>query len=151
MVFEDPSRARWKRILYISFVTALVGTVVIADAIVIHMLVEQPPVPNAELYDKEYRKREDDRKELATYRVTKRQEAAANLETEAPRMPEVAEHPRQKELDQRLRKVRYLPFFPDKPFLQGAYVLQSDSRSVESLETNVDKIDVAFPDMFSIR
>lgn len=151
MVFEDPSRARWKRILYISFVTALVGTVVIADAIVIHMLVVQPPVPNAELYDKEYRKKEDDRKELATYRVTRRKETASDMGTETVRTTDAAEHPRQKELDQRLRKVKYLPFFPDKPFLQGAYVLQSDSRSVESLEANADKIDLAFPDMFSIR
>jgi len=51
---------------------------------------------------------------------------------------------------QRIQSINLLNFFPEKTFLRGAFVTQSDSKSADSISSNTGQIDIGFPDWLSM-
>jgi hypothetical protein len=107
--------------------------ILLIDGLVMHMIVLQP-IPDTGLYEKEYKANNIEQANLATYEINQDGESEADIAKNA--LENIPENPNQNEIIQRIRDIRILPFFPEKPFLQGAFIVQNDPQTGQILSTH---------------
>ena len=148
MIFEDSSRIRWKRILRITFVATATGVMFIADGLIMHMIIQQPPVPDVSLYERESKANNIEQANLTAHTTNQDDESDINMTADA--LEKLPENPNKSTILQRIRNIRVLPFFPEKSFLHGAFISQNDPQTNQILSVHAEQINLAFPDWFSM-
>ncbi len=139
MVFEDPTRKRW---LYAvsTFVSMVIGLAVIFGIAIAGILI----IPGLPMYHAE------DEKGMSAVSPS----ALPVVEAIAPDMTskwrQEQNSSRPNDLVPVSQNLIFLPQ-PKNDKLVSAYVLQNEANSIKSLETNADKIDIAYPDWFTIK
>lgn len=136
MIFEDPTRKRWRITIFIFF-GFVIFTLAFAANVAIGYLLD-PPSPNFELYNNE-------RKKLAQIEIRKSIELKADLIVKTP------ENPNQKAIDDAIRKIQPLPsIFTAKPFVYSAFAVQSISPTAMDMEEHAKALDIVFLDQLSL-
>lgn len=139
MVFEDPTRKRW---LYTvsTFVSMVIGLAVIFGIAIAGIII----IPGLPMYHA------DGEKAVSAV-------SASALPVVEAIPPDMTSKWRQEQNSSRpsnltpiSQNLLFLPQ-PKNDKLVSAYVLQDEANSVKSLEANADKIDIAYPDWFTIK
>ena len=123
MVFEDPTRTRWKLFRLVAAAGLLACVLLAADVVL--SLVTAPALP----------------KLPQVSQAASDQAAVAREEVADPRpVPAAESRPHHSPS----------PSLSDHPFARSAFVVQDDPASVSALQRNIGRLDAAFPDWYSI-
>lgn len=139
MIFEDPSRRRWKVIVAVFILFCITG--VGSLALFVMSIVMNPPLPSIE--------RRESHKQIVLSTAQKIQQAdiRAKEKEKSSRASSSSAHPRSRSAHG--TPTRFLPIAPKEGNgYVTAFLVEGDPESVTSLHQHGGSIDVLFPDWF---
>jgi cellulose synthase/poly-beta-1,6-N-acetylglucosamine synthase-like glycosyltransferase/spore germination protein YaaH/peptidoglycan/xylan/chitin deacetylase (PgdA/CDA1 family) len=139
MVFEDPTRKRWHYTVSM-FVSITIGVITVFGIAIAGIII----IPKLPIYNSlvESRMASVPASELPVVGATAPDMTKEWLEEQNTKRPNGLTP---------LTDNKILIPAPKQDKLVSAYIVQSDINSIRSLETNADKIDIAYPDWFTIK
>lgn len=140
MIFEDPSKKRWKVTLRLFIFIAIIAGILLA--LTIYSFIVDSPIPTLSKINQE--------KGRAVSSLLKQTEsngtAASNLDT---RKHSVNLTKKEIQEIKKAQKETSLPTFSTNTFVRTAFVIQGDTESINDMKRHIDKLDVIFPDWLS--
>lgn len=148
MIFEDPSKKRWKMTLRLFIILAVVTSLLIS--LTVYSFVVNSPIPTLARINQQ--KGQAVRNSLK--RAEKKDEAAgksSHTESGKGTIKKNYASLTKNEIQQinKIEMEKSLPGFSENSYLCTAFVVQDDPLSVEDLKKHIDKLDAVFPEWFS--
>jgi len=137
MIFEDPSKKRWK--VTLSVFIAIICVTSILLGLYIYSFIINPPILSLAKINQEKGKAI---KAKIVKIEQKEQSKPAQKKTKAQLLWEEIE-------GKKIKQVKEIPKLKDASFIRSAFVTQGDPESVNDLKTHIKGINLIFPDWLS--
>lgn len=137
MIFEDPSKKRWKRTMLVFWAAA--GISLVLTGVSIYSFFVYSPIP--------------DLSKASTYKGTAFNKLIQEIEGQPSGKPKKAGREkadrREQLLIKEVKREKVLKPFTNSSFARAAFLIQDDPESVKDLKRHINELELVFPDWFS--